>query len=642
MPRKSTMKTSATNGQADIVKKIEEVDLTLDMVMKRFYASRNYIRRGFWNTWKDARKLYNSQRIMVNYEGNSDTFVPETFTILQSIKSNVVGGRIAIDYFPTNKDQKGDIKVLKSLMDQVWIQDNTKLKASWAIDDSLQVGNGYLWQYWNGQFPTNKYVPTEDNFFDPDCTSYENLRYGGYRYLTSIDALKEDTVANVNYNPEDTASTKRVPRYKNLDKIYDYKKMGENKQNQYGEDKTAKQLREEMIAGSVISGDYADDGKLVEIICYHDKKRLVKVANRCTVIEEVENPFMRKSKMVDSVDDMGNPIKFELPEIKPFIPVAPARDIVDGAMWYAKGEIEVIGDLQELLNDTQNQKTDNLNFALNRMWTLDPSQAHKIDEIQSVPGAVFTVPPGSLQPVQQSNIGLDADNEIYRLQGMMRRATAADEIVQGASVKGAATATEINAQVVQAGARFSSKLENYESEFFKILANNMLKIMQIFLTQEQAVRLIGQAGVEWKNYNPGEYLGDYDVKVQLEATASKVREVEKQSAMQFFLLASKMPFVNQEALFKVTARTLFDKDETELADLVQQQAQISPEMAVMAAQMGGQAPMQPGQGQPTGGVAGMPQQGMGEMAQMPMSQAEAGATNAAMQAQGLNVPGMPS
>lgn len=638
MPRKTT---TAANYELD-KPKVEErpkADPVLDKTMKRFNAARNYVRRGFWDTWKDARKLYNSERIMVNYEGNSDTFIPETFTILQSIKSNVVGGRVAIDYFPTNKDQSGDVRVLKSLMDQVWIQDNTKLKASWAIDDSLQVGNGYLWQYWNGKFPTNKYIPTEDNFFDPDATSYENLRFGGYRYLTTIDALKEETIANVNYDPADPNSPKRVPRYKNLEAVNNYRYMGDGKKSQYGDDKTAKQLREEMIAGSVLTDTgNGDEDSLVEVIVYHDKQRLVRIANRCTVIEDVETPFGRKATTMQSVDDFGNPVSFELPEIKPFIPVAPARDIVDGAMWYAKGEIEVIGDLQELLNDTQNQKTDNLNFALNRMWTLDPSQAHKIDQIQSVPGAVFTVPAGALQPVQQANIGTDADNEIFRLQGMMRRATAADEIVQGANPKGTQTATEINAQVVQAGARFSSKLENYESEFFKILANNMLKIMQIFMTQEQAVRLIGQEGVEWKNFNPGEYLGDYDIKVQLEATANRVRETEKQNAMQFFLLASKIPTIDQNALFKRTAKTLFELDDNELRALMKTPEQLAQEQAMLQATAATAPTGKPSQG---GGVADMPQQGAGVMAQLPMSQAEQTATNSAMQAQGMNIPGMP-
>lgn len=625
----ATKKKTATAKDYDQTKKKgkEEIDPTLEFVMKRYNAARNYLRQGFWETWKDARKLYNSERIMVNYEGNSDTFVPETFTILQSIKSNVLGGKVAIDFLPTNKDQTGDLKKLKALMDQNWEQDRTKLKASWAIDDSLQIGNGYLWQHWTGEYAGNRYVPTEDNFFDPDATMYDDLGYGGYRYFTTVEKLKEATKTNIDYDENDPESKKRVMKYKNLDKIYDYKKDNTLKSGLYGEDKSAKQLREEMIAGSVLSGmKKSDDDSLVEVICYHDKKKLIKVANRCAVIEEQDTPYQRKETVIESVDDMGNRVPVTLPEIKPFIPVAPARDIVDGAMFVAKGEIEIIGDLQELLNDTQNQKTDNLNYALNRMWTLDPSQAHKIDEIQSAPGAVFTVPPGSLQAVQQNNIGSDADNEIFRLQSMMRRATAADEIVQGAGSTGSTTATEINAQVMQAGARFNSKLENYESEFFTILVNNMLKINQIFMTQEQAVRLIGQDGVEWKDYNPGEYLGDFDVKVQLEANARVQKEEEKQNAMQFYLLASKMPFMNQEELFKLTAKKLFDLDDNDLDGLV-----LPP-----------QPPMMPGlPGEPVG-PDGMPQQGAGAQASLPMSGAEQAQTNDVMQASGLNIPGMPA
>lgn len=599
-------------------------DNTLHEVMERFNAARAYTRKGFWETWNTCRNLYNGNRVSANYVGNAETFVPETFTIVQSIKSNVIGGKISIDYLPTREDQRGDVKVLKALMDQVWTQDKTKLKATWAVDDSLQVGNGYLWQYWNGDHPCNIYIPTEDNFFDTDATNYDNLKWGGYRYITTKDELEKETKINIDYNPDDEKSTKRVSRYKNLDKIEEYKKpSGKN-------DKTAKQLREEMISGSTIAG--YDDDELVEIIYYVDHEKVVRIANRCAVIEEIETPFKRPKKIVQSVDDMGNPVSFELPEIKPFIPVAPARDYVDGAMWYAKGEVEIVAGIQEVLNDTQAQKSDNLNYSLNRMWTLDPSYAHKVDEIQSVPGAVFTVPAGALQPINQISVGMDADNEMFRLQGMMRRATAADEVVQGASVKGDATATEINAQIMQAGTRFSSKLENYESEFFTILSNNMLKIMQIFLTREQAVRMIGESGVEWKNYNPGEFLGDYDVKVALEASAKVKKETEKQNAMQFFLLASKLPFINQELLFKTTAKVLFDKDDKEIQNLV---------MPPMPMGIPGMPPgaMPPGD-MPPG--AAMPQQGAGQMANMPMAPAERAQTNEALSAQGVNVPGMPT
>lgn len=629
MAREPKLKKTTASDYDQTGKKPEsKKDPILDEVMGKFNAARSYMKKGFMPTWQDARKLYNSQRIAANYEGNSDTFVPETFTIIQSVKSNVVGGKIAIDFLPTNKDQTGDTKVLKALMDQIWVQDKTKLKASWAIDDSLQVGNGYLWQYVKNNLPYNRYVPTEDNFFDPDATSYEDLRYGGYRYLTTLTDLKKHNKINPDYDEEDPESEMKVSRYKNLDKINGYKTPGKT------EDLTAKQLREEMIAGSVLGEKAKDNEEIVEVICYHDKEKIVKVANRCVVIENEDTPFKRESSTVKSVDDQGIEYDIPIPEIKPFIPVAPFRDYVDGAMFYARGEIEIIGDLQELLNDTQNQKTDNLSHALNKMWVLDPSQEDKIDEIQSVPGAVFTVPVNSLQPIQHTNVGPDADIEMGRIQSMMRRATAADEIIQGTTTSGDTTATEINAQIMQAGTRFSSKLENYETEGFTILTNNMFKILQIFLTQEMAVRLIGQKGIEWKDYNPGEYLGDFDVKVQLEATARAMKEEEKQNAMQFFLMAAKLPFINQEVLFKMTVKTLFDKDESDIDGLINPQ-----QLAMMQAMQSG---MMPGAPAPGGDMAAMPQQGMGALASAPMSDAEATVGNEAMAANGLNITGMPT
>lgn len=610
---------------------MNEVDATLTKVMNRFNAARDYTRKGFWETWKDCRKLYNSQRIAVNYAGSSDTFVPETFTIVQSVKSNVIGGKIKLQFLPTNSEQIGDVKVLNALMDQIWTNDSTKLKASWAIEDSLLTGNGYLWQYWNGDYPCNIYIPTEDNFFDPQATNYSNLRFGGYRYLTTIKDLKAEKITNPDYNSEDEKSEARVGRYKNLERLDDYT----NNTWKLGNDKTAKQLREEMVAGSVLS-TAKDDSGVIEVIVYIDKKKLIKIANRCVVIEEVETPFKRDATVIESADDMGKPIPVELPEIEPFIPVAPFRDYVDGAMWYARGEAEIIGDLQELLNDTQNQKTDNLSFTNNRMFTLDPSQAHKKDEIQSIPGAVFTIPAGSLEAIPTPMIGPDADNEMYRLQGMMRRATAADEIVQGSNSKGASTATEINAQLNMAGTRFGSKLENYESEGFAILCQNMFKLLQIFLTTEQAVRMVGQEGVEWKNYNPGEFLGNWDVKVSLEANARQLKEERKQEAMQFFLMMAKIPGVDVALLAKLTAGLIFDIDDSILEKILPQQ-----QMQAMQRMQMQQMAAQTQQAQTEAQMAGMPQASQGAMASAPQSSAENAVGASVMQGNGMNTPGMP-
>jgi hypothetical protein len=203
MIKKSSTKVPKVTPQ---VKLDDPQDARLLEIMGKYNNSMDYIRKGYKTKWDVCRNLYNGNRTEANYEGNSNTFVPETFSIIQSIKSNVAGGKIAIDYYPTEKSQKGDTDTLKSLMDQIWVQDRTKLKSSWAIDDSLQVGNGYLWQHWNGSYPCNTYVPTEDNWFDVEATNYENLQFGGYRFLATKEELEAETKTNVDYDPEDPKS----------------------------------------------------------------------------------------------------------------------------------------------------------------------------------------------------------------------------------------------------------------------------------------------------------------------------------------------------------------------------------------------------------------------------------------------------
>lgn len=532
---------------------------TLDFVMGRFNAARKYAKKYYWDTWNDCWSLYNNERVLANYEGNSDGFVPETFTIIQAVKAHIVGPDMKLKFLPTSMDQRGDTNTLNALFDFAWTQDKTDGKVDLAITDNLVVGNGYLFQcVGEDKLPKNRYVATNDAFFDPDGCYYDDLRFSGYRYLTKLSILEDETITNSEYDAADSNSTVRVKRYKDLDQVT----PGFKDQN----DKTAKALREEMMGGSLTQSD--DD---VECIVYYDKEKMITIANRTVVIEEVDTPFKRDASTKQSVDNQGNPVPIQIPEIKPFLPFAPFRDYRDGALWYAKGEVEYIMELQERLNDTQNQKTDNLSFILNRMWTLDPAFASKIDEIQSIPGAVFTIPPGALEQVPTQPLGQDADNEIIRIKDEMRRVTSADELIQGAqpTSAGNTTATEVNAILGAAGTRFTLKLQELENEGFRILANNMFKIMQIYIDHEMAVRWLGPEGVEWKTYNPGEFLGDYDVKVELKANAMRKREEEKQNAMQFFLLASKLGFVNQELLFKTTATTMFDVDPMEIDALTQ-------------------------------------------------------------------------
>lgn len=588
----------------------------LNQVIKDFKNSRTYTESGFWETWENSWKLYNGERVKIGYDGYADTFIPETYTEVQQIKAHLVNGNLDIQFLPTSPDQSGDPATIQSAFKYAWYKDFMDAKLDVTLTEEIVTGNCYIWSYpGEDGFPKQIVVSARDCFFDPMIKNYEDLcawGYGGYRYVTTKTALENTMIPNGQYDETDPKSEKLVPRYSNLDNVVAY--VADSN------DPTVKKLREELLADAALS----DVDDQVEVICYFGKidgkDHMVTIANRETVIEDVESPFQRAEKLIHSADDAGNPVDFTMPEIKPFIPVAPFRNIVDPNLWYARGDVEIIGPSQERLNDTQAQKTDNLTYQLNRMWTLDPNFAQKIDEIQSMPGAVFTIPPGALEQLVTQPIGADADNEINRIKFEMQGASGTNEAYQSTlQTTGRQSAYQINQNLVAMGARFKVKIKQHEGESLRILAQNMWKIMQIFITEETSIRIDGPQSTSWSVYNPGLYLGDWDVQIKLGATADTIKETQRQQAMQFYLLASKLPFINQQDLFLTVAPQIFPEVTKDSAS----QLLISPEqMAAMQQSMGAQpgedttdgsyeqAGMQtagsPPVGAPTSGIANMP------------------------------------
>lgn len=525
-------------------------DPTLTKVLKAFRNSRNYTKSGYWDIWEACWKLYNGQRVNIGYDGFSDVFIPETYTEIQAIKAHLLNGNIEIEFMPTSPDQSGDPATLQSAFNYAWYKDYMDNKLDNTITEYLAMGNCYIWSYPGVDgFPCQRVISAKDCFFDPLIKNYEELcdyGYAGYRWITTKEDLENEEIANPEYDDSDPNSSQTVKRYKNLDQVGTF--SGDDS------DPTAKEDREEMLADAVLE----DTDDQVECLTYFDKGNMITIANRSVTIEEGDNPFQREERQVNSADDQGQPVTFTMPEIKPFIPVAPFRNLTDPNLWYARGDIEIIGPSQERLNDVQAQKSDNLTYQLNRMWALDPNFAQKIDEIQSVPGAVFTIPPGALEQIQTLPIGSDADNEIARIKQEMQGASGSSEAYMGTlGSSGRESSYQINQTLVALGARFQVKIRNLEDEGMRILATNMWKIMQIFITQETPVRVNSTNGISWSAYNPGLYLGDWDVQVKLGSSADTIKETQRQQAMQFYLLASKQPFVDPQGLFITTAPQLF-------------------------------------------------------------------------------------
>lgn len=546
-------------------------DALMRVVLEDYKRSRDYVKHSYLEIWEDCWKSYNNIRTRRGYDGVSDDFVPETFTIVESVKANIAGGKPKFNFRPTNEEQEQDTTLINSLLDFYWERNNMNSVILNWVQDMLVLGNGILMVTWEGDYPCVRNIPLEDFFVDPTATHLNRPtepgypKYAGRRFLTSYEELQNQKLVN----PE-TGEMENM--FKNLEKI--------NRFNRPDDDKTDKE-RKERFLGSTL-GDEAEKSQ-IEIIEYFTRKKRIMIANGETLIYEGENPYNRKaSKANREIEFEGEILEttVDIPEIPGFLPFAILRNYVDSSLFYAKGDAEIILDRQEALNDVSTQKHDNLNYALNNMWQIDPRFKHLSDQIESIPGAVLPIPQGALTALEKQQIGPDADNEMLRIKEEMRRATAADEVIQGASQdRGRVTATEVQTQINQASQRFATKLNTLESEGYAQLARIIFWESQIFLTEEIVIRIVGpDDAVEWQNYNPGEYLGDYEPKVELVSTTKAIQAEEGQKYVQVHQLAANSPYVDQKELMRVYFEKMLQLPKDEIARLIVDPPMMDPMM----------------------------------------------------------------
>lgn len=544
--------------------KLTDADKVADMqllteVMSDFDKARNYVKNNYQTVWEDCFKAYNGIRTRRGYSGVADDFVPETFSIVESLKASIAGTKPKFKYMPLTEEQKQDTTTLNALVDFYWSQNNMTEKLLNWVGDMIVYGNGIFMVSWEKYQPLIQHIPLSDFFVDPTATHLNRPEepgypsYAGHRYLTSMNALEAATKIDVE-------TGELVKMYKNLDKVVGGDEVDDD-------DKS----RKEAFIGSTLGKDAAKSQ--VEIITYFTARKKIVVANRGTIILEEDTPFYRAEEIIPveaEIDGQVMKTEHTVPEIQGFLPYAILRNYVDSNLFFARGDVEVILPTQEALNDTSSQKRDNVAYSLNNMWQIDPRFKHLAEQIESMPGAIFPIPKGALTPIEKQDISPSADTEINRLQQQMRTATAADAAVQGTAQKfSRTTATEVAAQLNQASTRFTTKVQNLEDEGFAQLARIIYKMIRIFVEKPLAVRVVGKEGVTWKDYDPAEFVGEYQPRVILEATANAEAQQMAQTMQVAAQFSLNNPLVNQSAFLRKMYESLFpDMPEDEMNELL--------------------------------------------------------------------------
>jgi len=238
--------------------------------------------------------------------------------------------------------------------------------------------------------------------------------------------------------------------------------------------------------------------------------------------------------------------------------------------------VKIIADLQDEENTIHNQRTDNVNFVINRMWKVRRGADIDESELVSRPhGIVHVDRPEDVDEFAMEDVAASSFNQQNIISTVMENTLATPPVIRGAEGRGDKTATETLKQTSNAGMRFDIKMKLFESLSVERLAYLMDMNNQQFIEDKRIIRLGPEKSMQWREIKPGEFIGEYDYRpasANIDPAANKQVRREQLTQMMQFLIQSKVPFVNYMALFKEWLES-FDVENAEKFLLNQQELQ---------------------------------------------------------------------
>lgn len=585
-------KTESTSNDTETTTPSDSIEL----VTKAFDQSWEYTQGSWHDRWQDNYKLYNNQRIKYGYKGISDTFVPMTFGTIETLTSALFGTKPKWGYLPPSDKADQSTDSLNALVDQWWDKDQWSMKVINTGRGGLREGTAVDYFCWDKDHPHMINVPIRDFFIDPNAyeLNESSTRYCGRRYITTIEELESFEIIDLeamdkakNVRTDDAAPIYKK-KYQNLDKLKGTSIDDPIKGGSENQDQTTDKQEKDLLYGSTLNEPQKDQ---VEVIEYWTVDKTISIANRMIDIEDVENYFKTQARQMGEDFPQG------------ILPFTAFRDYVDGSLFYAKGEVDFISDQQEDLNDFSNQMKDAVSTNLNQQKTLHPDYAHLQKEIQNIPGGVYVLPPDMLVPIPNGQIPAEAFNERQNIKSEIRETTASNEVVKGATdtSKGNQTATEINAQVSGSGQRLSLKVVQIENEYFYRMGKIVHRMAQLYVTEPMMVRVLSKNGVTWQKFDPKDFKGEYEPRVQLDISIQNKKQQQATDAANLLKAFLNDPNVNQQELTKLVLQRGFDLEPDEVQLLMAPQGQAGgasgaptdPATLAAMAQMGGSSGAMP-------------------------------------------------
>jgi len=486
-----------------------------------------------WLRWYKLYRSYTEKK-----DTGANLFIPYTFSIIETVLPRIIAtifaSRPYIGVLPVNQTSVETAKMHELLLDyQLTQRINTIEVASMWIKEALMYGTSFLKTMWRYETrwikrpssrmnlfgvpignkieeietviyddPDAVHVDLWDLFIDPEATSIDDAEYVIHRVYRTKEYLKKQAAAGLYTNLEGIESTYMTS---------DSEISADARLDAVGLSRTKKQ----------------DDR--IELLEYWTDDRVIVVANRSQIIRNEENPYWHcKKPFIRIVDHL---VPHEL---------------------YGIGEIEPIEYLQYELNDTRNQRMDNVNLIINRMWKVLRGADINPEHLVSRPGGIIPVDDmEEIEPLEVADVTSSAYKEEAEIKRDIDRTMGVYEYARGETTDRRETATTASILSNAANERFKMKVRLMEDMGLRRLGLMLIQLNQQFIDRERVIRILGEDGVYFQTVTPEDIAGEFDV-MPIGSTVEPIvnKDTRLTQLLNLYSNIKDSPYIDQAAFLK--------------------------------------------------------------------------------------------
>ncbi len=506
-------------------------------------------REGKWQTWYKLYRSYAEKRDTGDRRAN--LFIPYVYSIVETVVPRLIAAvfssRPYIGILPVKEEAIENAKDMENLIDYQLTQKIgiIGVATSW-FKEALIYGTSILkvgWEYeedevWVDEplmeifgFPigsrrVKKVQPVKDDplvehidlwdfYIDPRAKDIDEADYCIHKVFRDISYLKRMEEQGI---------------YKNIDEVVKVSKEGAGSWYEEGVGTTAFETGMNTRLGLIGMQSIDKPSNKIEILEYWTDDRVIAVANRSVVIRNDENPYHHRKK--------------------PFVRLV---DVLVPHEFYGIGEIEPIEDLQYELNSLRNQRMDNINILINRMWKVIRGADIDVRQLVSRPGGIIEVDDmDDVQELQMTDLSGNAiENVIEMVRRDMDNADGVYDYARGETTDRRETATTAAILSRAANERFNLKVKLIEDLGMRRLGMLLTQLNQQYIDTEKAIRILGQDGMNFYSLSPENIRGQFDI-MPLGSSVDPItnKENKLQSYINLYTILKDSPYVNHPELIK--------------------------------------------------------------------------------------------